>query len=240
MEADALQVGVDGSVRGVPQAPAEEAGAAGGADGVHGSAPAVTPAALGPEVMLAAASAHASEDEKTVAYELVNNIVFRILPNVYVAAHEIARGWANFRSDFVRCFEAVARPHPLIHGRIDATNFARLAWAIAVDMVGAYAYARGVPRSVQVDGELAAKVIRNWELEYEPPIPLPAPDRAVVKIEDMDGSSVSGDEFIGSSAVKEGTLHELAEEHADEQERNMLHRHIEEIAADFNAEKPNA
>lgn len=237
MGEDALLVAVPDAVPDLQGGASAEGtgGVEAGAVGVQGAAAPVTPATAGPEIMLAAASAHASEDEKDVAFEIVNGIIPQILPDAYCAAHEIARGWSDFRRDFVRTFESVARPHPLIHGRIDASSFARLAWACAQDMMLAYARARGVPLWVQADKTLAHKVIRNWEWEHRPPEVLPAPDEVSVKIESMDGSAVSGDEFTSSGSVREGTLHEIVEDVADEKQRNTLHRQVDEMAAGVKA-----
>ena len=185
----------------------------------------------GPEIMLAAATAHASEVEKDIAHVIVTQICEGIFPTPYLAAHEVARGKATFCRDFRNTFAKVAASHPQVCGRIDGSRFAYLAWELAKQLVEAYAEGQFGDRT-PANKFMARRVIRDFEKNYKPPKQLEPVDEVVVKIEHKDNTAITGDEFRSSGSVREGTLHELAEDLYDEDLKQAAHRQIEELAAE--------
>ena len=185
------------------------------------------PVTHGPEVMLAARTAHVPAAEKAVLHEIAVAVIEAVLPSPYRAALEVARGKPDFQRDFRRAVETVARRHPQILGRVDADHFSELAWARAEMLVEAYVLGvTGV--GIRCSQTWARRVIRDYEEVHSDPVRI-EPDRVRVRIESSGPATLTGDGFASSGLVREGTLHEIAEDYPTEAERQAGHRRIEEM-----------
>ena len=191
----------------------------------------------GPELMLAAAAAHVPPAEKHVLNDIVVSVIDGVLPNPYRGAIEVARGKRDFCRDFRRAFEVVARRHPHVCGRIDASHFAEIAWARAKMLVELYVE-RVTGATIQASKTWAHRVIRDWEETFKAPAPAVKPSEQRVTVKVSGPATVAGDDGFRSSAlVRRGTMHEIAEDYVTEEERRRAHARLDQADAEW--EKAN-
>ena len=146
--------------------------------------------------------------------------------NPYWAARQLARGWDDFRAEFVRDMQTLARVDPMVAGRVDAAAFARPCW-LALDMRLRGWFREVAPFGAAYSPRLVCEVYeKHFVDDRKGPVPM---GRETFRITTEDSARWGG--WRSSGDVREGTFHEvMADLDVPESRLNEIHNEFDETA----------